>query len=138
AGEFSLNPTFPKEYSFRNRTLTVESVDGGPGKHYTVFAEVMMDTNAPTAFRFSSTAKGLNVSLDVGLVDKRLVPGTMQFISRDVFRLGITPFIEEGAGTLRLDLQGTQSANSDHKTLDDVMATIRTNLAEAGYKDNHP
>ena len=138
AAEFILDPRFPKEYSFRNKTVTVDTVNGGPGKSYMVFAEALVGTNTSSRYRFSSTAKGINVSLDVGLVGKRLVPRTMQFISRDVFRLGIEPFIEESAGTLRIDLSGTQSANSAGQTLDDVVATIRSNLAERGYKDNHP
>lgn len=137
AGEFSLYPAW-KEYSFRNKTLTVESVDAGHGKLHTVFAEILISTNASTPAKFSSTAKGLNVSLDVGLAEKRRVPRTMQFVSRDVFRFGIIPFIEEGAGTLRIDLPGTQSANSAHKTLDEVVAIIRADLAERGFSDNHP
>ena len=137
AGEFSLYPAW-KEYSFRNKTLTAESVDAGRGKQYTVFAEILVSTNASTPAKFSSTAKGLNVILDVGLAEKRLVPRTMQFVSRDVFRFGITPFIEEGAGTLRIDLVGTQSANSGHKTLEDVIATIRADLAQRGFSDNKP
>jgi len=137
-GEFNFDSQAPKEYSFGYRKFTIESLDGGPGKQFTVFAEVAVDTNAPTPYKYSSTARGLNLPLDVGLVGKRPVPRTMQFIRRDVYRFGITPFIDEAAGTLRLDLPGTQKANSAHKTLEDVVATIRADLTARDYRDNTP
>jgi len=138
AAEFDLDPR-AKNYSFRSKEFTVSTVHGGEGKNYMVFAEAGADTDASgRPFKFSSTVKGVTVSLDVGLADHRLVPGTMRFIGSYLFYIGIEPFMEEDSNTLALDLPGTQSANSAGHTLDDVLTTIRSNLADRGYTDNHP
>ncbi len=137
AAEFRLDVK-GKEYSFRSKTVAVEIVHGGMGKDYMVFAEILLGTNNGGPYRFSSTAKGSSILLDIGIGDKRPIARTMQFVDRDVFRFGFEPFIDESAGTLVLDLVGTQSANSGGQTLDAVVTKIRTDLADKGYRDNHP
>src|SRR6267154_193115 len=104
AAEFDLDPK-AKDYSFRNKEFTVSTVHGGGGKNYMVFAEAGSDTDASgLPFKFSSTVKGVTVSLNLGLAENRLVPRTMRFIGSYLFYIGIEPFLEEDSNTLALDL----------------------------------
>lgn len=137
AVEFDIDPQ-AKEFLVRSKTLAVSTVRGGPEKNYTLFAEWSIGTDNLGPYQFSSTAKGVNVSLNIGFIDKRPVPRTMRSSGRDVFRIGLEPFIDEETGTLIIDLPCTQGANSLGQTVDDVRTTILSNLTDKGYKDAHP
>ena len=135
--EFILDPS-EKSYSFRSKTVVVNTVNGGAGKSYTVLAEAIADNDSFGPYRISSTAEGVNVWLDVGLTDKQQVPRSMRSIAHYVFKIGTEAFVTEEIGTLSIDLSGTRNANSTGRTFDDVVVTIRSTLAERGYRDNHP
>jgi hypothetical protein len=127
-----------KSYSFRSKTVVVNSVNGGAGKSYTVLAEAIADTDNFGPYRISSTAEGVNVLLDVGLTSKQQVPRSMRSVAHYVFKIGTEAFISEEVGTLNIDLSGTRNANSTGQNFDNVVAAIRSTLAERGYRDNHP
>ena len=128
-----------KNYFIQYKTLTVNTVNGGLGKDYMIFAEGVAGTeNSGQPYKYFSTAKGLNVSLDVGLPEKRSVARTLQSVGRYVYSLGIEPFINEDSGTLTIDLAATRTANTSGQTLDDVVASIHSSLVQQGYFNPHP
>ena len=137
AAEFDIDSR-AKEYLVRSKTFAVSTVRGGPGKDYLVLAEWLTGTDALGPYKFSSTLKGINVPLNIGFMDKRLVPKTMRSIGRDVFNMGIEPFIDEETGTLAIDIARMQSANSSGQTVDDVRVAIVAELTAKGYEDAHP
>jgi hypothetical protein len=127
-----------KEFLARSRMFIVYTAHGGSGKDYLVLSEAVAGTGTYGPYTTSSTARGLSVSLDVGLVDKRSVPRTMRFVGRYVDKLGIEPSIDEQIGTLVLDFAQTKSANSTGKSFDEVVTGFRSDLISKGYKDIHP
>ncbi len=137
AAEFDLDET-AKEFLSRSKTFTVNTVDAGRAKNYVVLAEVLSGTENGTPYKWSFTAKGMSVSLDVGLTGNRSAARRMQSIGRDVYSFGIVPFIQESVGTLVIDLTATQSANSAGRTVDELVALIRSDLMDKGYRDSRP
>jgi hypothetical protein len=137
AAEFDIDQK-DKSFLSRYKTFSVNRIDSGRGKNYLVLAEVASGTDNLGPYKYSFTAKGPSVSLDVGLSEDRSVPRRMQTIGRDVFNMGIVPFIDETSGTLVLDLAATQNANSAGRTVEDVELIMHSELIANGYTDLHP
>jgi hypothetical protein len=137
AAEFDVDET-AKEFLSRSKTFTVSTVDAGRDKNYVVFAEVLSGTENGGPYKLSFTAKGMSVSLDVGLTGNRSVARRMQSIGRDVYSFGVVPFIGESVGTFVIDLPTTQSANAAGRTVDELVALIRSDLIDKGFRDARP
>ena len=131
--------TKEKTFSIRNKAFTVRTARGSGEKSYSVLSEVGNGTDTyGWQYTIASTTRGINVPLNVGLSENRLVARNMKSTGHYAANIGIESYFDEEIGTLVLDLPGTQRANASAYTLADVVTIIRSELVDRGFKSNHP
>jgi len=131
--------TKEKTFSIRNKAFTVRTVHGSGEKSYSVLAAGGTGAGSDNwHYTLASTVKGVNVPLEVGLSDTKGVPRTLKYTDTYAANNGTASYLDEEMATLVLDLPATKKANSSGNTPADVIASIRSDLVERGFKSNHP
>jgi len=129
-----------KTFKVYNVICTTTLPRGSAGKTYTVFAMTQSGLNsAGYDVRNSETAKGVNVTLDIGLpIDNGNAPRSLQFVGRASYTSGGEAYLEETAGTLAIVLKDTSQANFENMSFEEVVQAGRDSLVQNGYIDATP